>query len=109
MCEHMQDKKTKLLYHAWGINIQKPWADKETGLAPEIWGRALDWYVVSVLDIMEHMNLEWEEYGRLASIEKEVLGAVYNYQSKNNKLWYQVVNKEHTEGNWPESSCSMLF
>lgn len=109
MYEHMQDKDTKLLYHAWDANKVLPWADKETGLAPEIWGRALGWYVVSVLDIMEHMNPEWEEYKCLAEIEKEVLGAVYSYQSKNNKLWYQVVNKESSQGNWPEASCSMLF
>lgn len=109
MYEHMQDKKTKLLYHAWDANKQMPWADKETGLAPEVWGRALGWYVVSILDIMEHMDKNCEDYKRLAEIEREVLNAIYTYQSKENSLWYQVVNKADAEGNWPEASCSMLF
>lgn len=109
MYEHMQNKDTKLLHHAWDSNIELPWADKQTGLSSEIWGRALGWYVVSVLDIMECMNPEWKEYKYLKEIEKEVLGAVYRYQSKKNNLWYQVVDKENFPGNWPEASCSMLF
>lgn len=109
MYENIQDKETKLLYHAWDPSKTAPWADKETGLAPEFWGRALGWYVVSVLDIMEQMDNDSEDYKKLAQIEREVLGAVYTYQSSKNNLWYQVVNKENCPGNWTESSCSMLF
>lgn len=109
MYENIQDKETKLLYHAWDSSKTAAWADKETGLAPEFWGRALGWYVVAVLDIMEQMDKDTDDYKRLAEIEREVLGAIYNYQDKESNLWYQVVDKGHIEGNWLESSCSMLF
>lgn len=109
MYEHIQDKETKLLYHAWDPSKRMPWADNKTGLSPEFWGRALGWYVVALLDIMEHMNSETEEYKKLAEIENEVLTAIFSYQDKDKKLWYQVVNKGHIEGNWLEASCSCLY
>lgn len=109
MYENIQDKETKLLYHAWDPSRTASWADKKTGLAPEFWGRALGWYVVAVLDIMEHMDENGEDYKKLAMIEREVLSAIIQYQDGKSHLWYQVVNKGHFEGNWLESSCSMLF
>lgn len=109
MYENIQDKNTKLLYHAWDPSKAAEWCNKETGLAPEFWGRALGWYVVAILDIMECLDESSEEYKKLAAIEQEVLLAVLSYQQKENKLWYQVVNKADCEGNWPESSCSCLF
>ncbi|MBR2883385.1 MAG: glycoside hydrolase family 88 protein [Clostridia bacterium] len=65
MYEHIQDKETKLLYHAWDPSKNMPWADNKTGLSPEFWGRALGWYIVALLDIMEHMNAETPEYKSL--------------------------------------------
>lgn len=109
MYDHMQDPKTKCLYHAWDSSKTASWADKETGLAPEIWGRAMGWYVVSLLDILQHLDPDSEEYKKLADIEREVLGAVMSYQDKEKKLWYQVVDKGDLPGNWVEASCSCLF
>lgn len=109
MHEHMQDKETKLLYHAWDSSKEMPWANSETGLAPEFWGRALGWYVVAILDIMEQMDKTSDDYKKLAEIEREVLEALIKYQDKNEKLWYQVVNKGDKDGNWLEASCSCLF
>lgn len=109
MYENMQDEETKLLYHAWDCSRQEAWADRETGLSEEFWGRALGWYVVAVLDIMEQLNRDSEEYHMLDRIEREVLEAVCGCQSRENGLWYQVLNKAEVAGNWPESSCSCLF
>ena len=40
---------------------------------------------------------------------KELCNFIMDYQDKESSLWYQVVDKGHFEGNWLESSCSMLF
>ena len=53
MRDHIQDPETKLLYHAWDPTKEIDWADAETGLSEEFWGRALGWYVVAILDILE--------------------------------------------------------
>lgn len=109
MYENMQDKKTKLLYHAWDDSKEMKWADPETGLSEEFWGRALGWYVVAILDIMEHMDKNSADYDKLAEIEREVLSAIISYQDQEKKLWYQVVNKGDVAGNWLEASCTCLF
>lgn len=109
MYENIRDEETGLLYHAWDSLRIMPWADKETGLAPEFWGRALGWYVVAVLDIMEHLDPNQPEYQKLAAIESEVLEALFKYQDPEKNVWYQIVNKGYKEDNWPESSCSCLY
>lgn len=109
MYENMQDKETKLLYHAWDASKAEPWANKDTGLAPEFWGRALGWYVIAVLDIMETLDQTSPEYKKLFAIEKEVLCAALSYQSNDTGLWYQVLDKEKEAGNWAESSCSCMY
>ena len=109
MYENIQDKDTKLLYHAWDYSRTAEWADKDTGLAPEFWGRAMGWYVVALLDMMEYMDADSEDYKRFAEIEKEVLGAVWNVRDKESCLWYQVLDKGDRPDNWLEASCSCLF
>lgn len=109
MYENMKDEKTGLLYHAWDCSRTAKWANEKTGLAPEIWGRAMGWYVVALLDMMEYMDADSEEYKRFAEIEKEVLGAVFAVRDEKAKLWYQVLNKGDKESNWHEASCSCLF
>lgn len=109
MFEHMYDKKTGLLFHAWDSSFEMPWADKKTGLSPEFWGRAMGWYVVAILDIMEHLDKNSDEYKRLFEIENSVLQAVVRYRDEKEKLWYQVIDKGGENGNWLEASCSCLF
>ena len=109
MKEHMQDSKTKLLYHAWDSSKEIEWADKETGLSPEFWGRALGWYVVAILDILEFLPENHPKRQDIIDIELEVLEALSNYQDKESGMWYQVVDKGDKEDNWIESSCTCLF
>lgn len=109
MRDHMQDKKTKLLYHAWDYYKQCNWANPDTGLAPEFWGRALGWYVVAILDILEFLPEDHPKRDEIISIELEVLGALTKYQDEKTGMWYQVVDKGGRDGNWVESSCTCLF
>lgn len=109
MYENMQDSNTKLLYHAWDEDKNTVWANKETGLSSEFWGRSIGWYVVAILDIMESMDEKDSEYLKLSSIVTEVLKAIINYRDEKRFLWYQVVDKGNETGNWLESSCSCLF
>lgn len=108
MYENMRDPETGLLYHAWDPSFVERWATQPKGLSEEFWGRALGWFVVAVLDIMENLDPQDPRYEKLAEIERNVLSAVIRYQSENG-TWYQVVNKGHLDGNWQESSCSCLF
>lgn len=102
------DEKTGLLYHAWDAQKDSDWANPETGLAPEFWGRSIGWVPVAMLDIMEEMDSSSEDYQKLSTLLKDLLIAICRYQSEDGR-WYQVVDKGGQEGNWQENSCSCLF
>ena len=109
MYENMQDKKTGLLFHAWDDSKEVEWADKETGLSSEVWGRAIGWYVVATLDILELLPENHPQREKLISVEREMLSRISTYQDSESGMWYQVVGKEKEAGNWLETSCSCLF
>ncbi len=130
-------KSNGLLFHAWDYYKQIDWADKEKGLSAEVWGRALGWYLVASMDIMEieknskiksveKKEKAWEEpqgaegqevAGEINSknamalrgIVRIVLEELAKYQDKDTGMWYQVVDKPEEQGNWVESSCTALF
>lgn len=109
MHEHMTDSKTGLMYHAWSCDKAAEWANPETGLSPEFWGRAMGWYVVAILDILEFLPEGHTAVPHLIEIEQQMLQALVQFQDKETGLWYQVVDKGATAGNWPEISCSSLY
>ncbi len=109
MYDNMQDTQTGLLRHAWDITKQAVWADTDTGLSPEVWGRAMGWYVVSVLDILEQMPSDHPDRQMLTDIERKLLIALKELQDEKTGMWYQVLGKERCAGNWTEASCTCLF
>lgn len=53
------DADKRLLYHAFSADPTgakaKCWADAETGLSAEYWGRACGWYFLALVDVIEQM------------------------------------------------------
>ena len=109
MKQYMTDKNTGLLFHAWDQSKKEWWADSETGLSSEIWGRALGWYAVAVLDILKFTPQDHPQRQGLVDIEYELLKSVVNYQDDKTGMWFQVVDKINRSDNWVETSCTSLF
>ena len=108
MQKHTIDKETGLLYHAWDSVKKEPWADPDTGLSAEFWGRSIGWVPVAILDDLDFIDAKHPRTDELVDMVVNLLKAVCNYQSECG-LWYQVVNKGGIEGNWLETSCGCLF
>ena len=104
-----RDEKTGLWYHAYDASRIMPWADPETGLSSEFWGRSIGWVPVAVLDDLEFVPKNRQEYKELGRLVHDLLTAVIRYQDPESGLWYQVVDKGGQKGNWLETSCSCLF
>lgn len=109
MTKYTKDEKTNLLYHGYDELGQEAWADKKTGTSPEFWARALGWYCVALVDILEDMPKETAEYKTLHEMLVSALDAVISYRDKNTGLWYQIIDKGEREDNWIEFSASCLF
>lgn len=109
MTKHNRDNETGLLYHACDCSKEEDWADEKSGCSPCFWGRAMGWYAVAILDMLDYLPEDF--YGRAEMLEylTEFLTAVEKYQDKKEGLWYQLVDKTDDPQNWFETSCSALF
>ncbi|MDO4387011.1 MAG: glycoside hydrolase family 88 protein [Clostridia bacterium] len=108
MEKHTRDPKTGLLYHAWDAEKRMPWANPETGLSPEFWGRSIGWVGVAILDDLDFIPAEHPKAEEMRNIVRRLMKAIAPYQGADGR-WYQVVDKPDGEGNWPENSCTSLF
>ncbi|WP_308991106.1 glycoside hydrolase family 88 protein [Mariniflexile litorale] len=102
------DKNTGLYFHAWDESKKMPWANKETGCAPNIWLRALGWYAMALVDVLDYMPKEHPKHEQLVHYLNELAEAVSDFQDASG-LWYQVPNMQDREGNYLESSGSSMF
>ena len=109
MFEKLYDKKSGLMFHAWDETGAEEWCSGETNCSPEIWGRAMGWYVVALADILELMPDSNEKKKKLVEIERCLLEKIADYREETTKMWYQIVNKGDLKSNWLETSCSCLF
>jgi len=107
--KNLLDKKTGLLYHAWDESKEQAWANKETGLSPNFWGRAMGWYGMAMVDVLDYLPKDHPGRTRLISYIKSYADAVIKYQDKKSGLWYQVLDKPLTNGNYEEATASAMF
>ncbi|KQW99387.1 glycoside hydrolase family 105 protein [Flavobacterium sp. Root420] len=105
---HATDPKTGLLYHAWDESKQMPWANKQTGNSPNFWSRALGWYVMALVDVLDYMPKEHPKQKELVKYLNNACAALAKYQDKSG-LWYQVTDKGSEKGNYLEASGSSMF
>ncbi len=103
------DKKTGLLYHAWDESKQEAWANKKTGLSPNFWGRAMGWYGMAMVDVLDFLPKDHPGRARIISYIKSYADAVIKVQDKKSGLWYQVLDKPLENGNYEEASASAMF
>ncbi|MGQ7947008.1 glycoside hydrolase family 88/105 protein [Flavobacterium sp. WC2509] len=106
---HATDPKTGLLYHAWDESKQMPWANKETGNSPNYWSRALGWYVMALVDVLDYFPKDHPKQKELVKYLNSVSVSLAKYQDKKTGLWYQVTDKGNAKGNYLEASGSSMF
>lgn len=109
MHEHMKDEKTGLYYHGWDCSKAEGWADPETGLSSQFWGRAVGWYTVAILDIIEYLPKNHPAIEKLKEIEVELLEALTKFCDSKTGMWFEVLDRVDDPANWVETSCTCLF
>lgn len=107
--KYLYDDEKGLCYHAYDEMKEQFWADKETGRSGNFWLRSMGWYLMALVDTMDHMSFEiYEQYRKLQDIFKLVLKGILKYQDKDSKLFYQVIDRSDVEENYLETSGSAM-
>lgn len=109
MERHSRDPKTGLLYHGWDESRQQQWADKTTGRSPNVWGRALGWYGMAMVDALDYFPANHPGRDSLIQILNRFAMAVTKVQDAASGLWYDVPNKPTEPKNYLETSASSML
>jgi len=109
MRDYMRDEKTGLFYHAWDDSKHCEWANPDTGRSSQFWGRAIGWYAVAILDILDYLPKDHPRREAFIQSEIDLLNTLIRYQNQEDGRWYQVVNRGDDKKNWLENSCSCLY
>lgn len=104
-----RDKKTGLIYHGWDESREQKWANKETGNSPHFWGRAMGWYGMAMIDVLQDFPENHPKRKEILAVLERFAAAVTKAQDKKTGLWYQILDMPEAEGNYHEASASAMF
>jgi len=107
--KHARDPKTGLLYHGWDESKRQEWANKSTGNSSNFWGRAMGWYGMALVDVLDYFPKNQPKRKLLQDILTRYATAIESVQQPQNGLWYQVLDQSDRKGNYPEASASCMF
>jgi unsaturated rhamnogalacturonyl hydrolase len=108
MEKHVRDDKTGLLYHAWDESKKMPWADKTTGRAPMFWGRAIGWYAMAIVDVLDFLPRDHPKRPELIAILNRTMTSLKRVQDKSG-TWWLILDMPGREKNYLEASASCMF
>ncbi|KAF0140323.1 MAG: glycosyl hydrolase family 88 [Stygiobacter sp.] len=104
-----KDAKTGLLYHAWDESKEQKWANKETGQSAHFWGRAVGWYMMALVDVLDFMPKNHPKRKILITQFKEMSDVLLKFRDEKAKVWYQVLDLPERKPNYLEASGSAMF
>jgi unsaturated rhamnogalacturonyl hydrolase len=106
---HTYDPASGLFYHGWDETKEQPWANKVTGTSPSFWGRAIGWYAMALVDVLDYFPKNHPARPEIIATFKKLCDGVAKYQDPSSGLWWQIVDKGGQPGNYLEASASSMF
>ncbi|KAL5000774.1 Six-hairpin glycosidase-like protein, partial [Aspergillus recurvatus] len=102
---------TGLLVHGFDESKTAVWADPVTGASPLVWNRAVGWYFVSLIEILDIYPKHLPGYKRLLGYYKRLAKAILRAQDRKTDGWWLIMSKQYVgaEGNYFESSAAAMF
>ena len=109
VAEHTYDPATGLYRHAWDASGAMPWADSITGQAPHAWGRAMGWFSMAIVDVLDFIPANEPGRDELITILQKMFETLVKIQDPKTGGWFQVLDRSGDPGNYIETSCTSMF
>ena len=103
------DPVTGLYRHAFDASKKMAWADSITGQAPHAWGRAMGWFSMAIVDVLDFLPVDQPGRNELTGILQGMVQKLSEIQDPATGGWYQVPDQSGAEGNYIETSCTAMF
>lgn len=107
--KYTYDSTAGLYFHGWDESREQEWADPETGLSPNFWGRAMGWFSMALVDVLDYLPEDHPKRSHILGVVKKMADGILKYQDEETGVWYQVVDQGEREGNYLEASASSMF
>ena len=120
--KQLYNESTGLLYHGFtanpGDNASKDWSGITAGgttyHSASFWGRANSWYLMALVDVLEVMPKDNNNYATLRDYLDKLAVGIAKHQDKTTGCWYQLLDKDESfssngKSNYLEASCSSIF
>lgn len=100
--------ETGLFCHAFDDVRAQFWCDKETGRSPHTWNRALGWFTMAIVETLQYLGVN-EQTQPMIEILTHIADTLPRYAHPESGMWYQVVEFPGREGNYEESTGSIMY
>lgn len=107
--KHTYSPEMGLNYHGWDESKKQKWANSETGCSPSFWGRAMGWYSMALVDVLDFLPLNHPGRVQILEILNQVAIGIKKYQDPETGLYYQVLDQGTHKGNYLEASVTSMF
>ena len=109
IARHTRDEASGLLVHGWDETRSDIWADPETGRSPSFWSRAMGWYAMAVVDVLDFLPAGHPRRGEILETLHLLMEAVIRRRDQATGVWNQITDHLAVNGNYPEASASCMF
>lgn len=107
--KHSRDEETGLYYHGWDESRNQKWANPQTGLSPNFWGRSIGWFMMGLVDVLDSFPVDHPVRKTLEEMFVNLAGSLMKFRDEDKKLWHQIVDQGGKEGNYIETSSSLMI
>jgi unsaturated rhamnogalacturonyl hydrolase len=107
--QHTYDDKTGLNYHGWDAAKIQPWANPATGCSSNFWGRAMGWYAMALVDVLDYFPTNHPARAQIIATLQKLSAGVLKWQDAKTGLWWQVMDQGDRQGNYREATASAMF
>lgn len=108
--EHCRNHTSNLLQHGYSEDKKAVWADPVTGASPHVWDRAVGWYFVALVEVLQVYPKDLPGYARLLEYFTTLAEGIEKAQDVSGG-WWLVMDEPYPgmPGNYIESSATAMF
>ncbi|KAF5381597.1 hypothetical protein D9615_005426 [Tricholomella constricta] len=100
---------TGLLYHGYDFSHKQVWASPDRGHSPEVWDRALGWFSMALVDILEVISTTNPGHNTILDILRTLAPRIRDAADPATGAWWLVITQPGRAKNYFESSGTAMF
>jgi rhamnogalacturonyl hydrolase YesR len=98
-----------LLYHGYDASLTAVWSIPPEGHCPEVWSRAVGWYAMALVDVLDVFPKSHRGHKELRDYLRRLATQIAEAVDPTTGAWWLVMGYPNRPGNYIESSSSAMF